>query len=116
MAAAPPIMIRQLRSRVPLTVGRAEILAVDFVHNQLATGLQLLILTVIDAYSRSSPTVGPRPRFRAPNVIKILHCGCGEIGYPASIKNAIRSSLCPVIFIVSSLLVAQHKSEESYTN
>jgi len=58
----------------------------DFVHDQLATGSKLRILTVIDTYSRFSPAVVPRFSFRAPDVIEVLDRVCGEIGYPASIR------------------------------
>lgn len=63
-----------------------EVWAMDFVHDQLATGSKLRILTVIDTYSRFSPAVVPRFSFRAPDVIEVLDRVCGEVGYPASIR------------------------------
>lgn len=58
----------------------------DFVHDQLATGPNLRILTVVDTFSRFSPAVVPWFSFRAPDVVKVLERVCGEVGYPASIR------------------------------
>ena len=55
----------------------------DFVHDQLATGPKLRILTVVDTFSRFSPAVDPRFRFRAPDVIEVLERVCAEVGYPS---------------------------------
>lgn len=63
-----------------------EVWAIDFVHDQLATGSKLRIPTVIDTFSRFSPAVVPRFSFRAPDVIEVLDRVCGELGYPASIR------------------------------
>ena len=41
-----------------------EVWAMDFVHDQLATGSKLRILTVVDTFSRFSPAVVPRFGFR----------------------------------------------------
>ena len=56
------------------------------VHDQLATGSKLRILTVIDPFSRFSPSVVPRFSFRAPDVINVRENACAEVGYPASIR------------------------------
>ncbi len=58
----------------------------DFVHDQLATGSKLRILTVVDTYNRFSPAVVPLSSFRAPDVIEVLDRVCGEVVYPASIR------------------------------
>lgn len=58
----------------------------DFVHDQLATGPKLRILTVVDTFSRFSPAVVPRFSFRAPDVVEALERVCCEVGYPASIR------------------------------
>lgn len=49
-----------------------EVWAMDFVHDQLATGSKLHILTAIDTYSRFSLAVVPRFSFRALDVIDVL--------------------------------------------
>ncbi|MEG3166510.1 hypothetical protein U1701_18185 [Sphingomonas sp. PB2P19] len=63
----------------------------DFVHAQIATGLTLRILTVIDTFSRFSPAVVPRFGSQAPDVIEVPDRICGEVGYPASIRVASSS-------------------------
>jgi len=63
-----------------------EVWAVDFVHDQLASGSKLRILTVVDTFSRFSPAVVPRFAFRAPDVIEVLERVCSEVGYPGSIR------------------------------
>ena len=52
-----------------------EVRAMDFVHELLATGSKLRILTVIDTFSRFSPAVVPRFSFRA-EVIEVLDRVC----------------------------------------
>lgn len=56
------------------------------IHDQLATGSKLRILTVVDTFSRFSPAVVPRFRFRAPDVVEVLERVCAQVGYPASIR------------------------------
>ena len=85
----------QLRNKTPkrrvkakLREGRCaatrpnETWAMDFIHDQLATGPKLRVLTVVDTFSRYSPAVVPRFRFRAADVVEVLEKVCGEIGYP----------------------------------
>jgi len=57
-----------------------EVWAMDFVHDQFATGSKLRILTVMDMFSRFSPAVVPRFSFRAPNVVEVLEQVCSEVG------------------------------------
>jgi len=63
-----------------------DVWAMDFVHDQLATGPKLRILTVVDTFSRFSPAVVPRFRFRAPEVVEVLERVCAQVGYPAWIR------------------------------
>jgi len=42
--------------------------------------------TLVDTFSRFSPAVVPRFRFRAPDVVEVLEGGCAQVGYPASIR------------------------------
>ena len=89
----------QLRNKTPkrrvkakLREGRSEavrsneVWAMDFVHDQLATGPKLRILTVVDTFSRFSPAVVPRFNFRAADVVDVLEKVCREGGYPAVIR------------------------------
>ena len=45
-----------------------EIWAMDFVHDQLATGQKIRVLTVVDTFSRFSPAIDPRFSYRAEDV------------------------------------------------
>lgn len=63
-----------------------DVWAMDFVHGQLATGPKQRVLTVVDPFSRYSPAIAPRFRFRAPDVIDVLERVCAKIGSPASIR------------------------------
>ncbi|MBB4005545.1 putative transposase [Aurantimonas endophytica] len=60
--------------------------AMDFVHDQLATGRKLRILTVVDTFSRFSPSIDPRFSYRGEDVVQALERVCGEIGYPKTIR------------------------------
>ncbi len=44
----------------------------DFVHDQLATGTKLRVLTIVDTFSRFSPALEPRFTFRGADVIEVL--------------------------------------------
>ncbi|MCL9998660.1 MAG: IS3 family transposase [Erythrobacter sp.] len=63
-----------------------DVWAMDFVHDQLATGRKLRILTVVDTYSRLSPVVDPRFSYRGEDVVAALEQACREIGYPKTIR------------------------------
>ena len=49
-----------------------ETWAMDFVHDQLATGKKIRMLTVVDTFSRFSPVVDPRFSYRAEDVVGAL--------------------------------------------
>jgi putative transposase len=57
-----------LRADRTLPSRSGEVWAMDFVHDQLATGTKLRILTIVDLYSRYSPAIDPRLRYRGENV------------------------------------------------
>ena len=46
-----------------------ETWAMDFVHDQLATGTKLRVLTIVDTFSRFSPAIEPRFKFRGADVV-----------------------------------------------
>jgi putative transposase len=89
----------QLRNKVPkrrvkakLRDDRAaatmtnQVWAMDFVHDQLATGRKLRILTIVDTFSRFSPAVDPQFSYRGEDVVTALERVCREVGYPQSIR------------------------------
>ena len=49
-----------------------ETWAMDFVHDQLATGTKLRVLTIVDTFSRFSPAIEPRLNFRGADVVEVL--------------------------------------------
>lgn len=63
-----------------------ETWAMDFVHDQLATGNKLRILTIVDIFSRYSPAVVPRFSFKAGDVVTELERVCKSLGYPKTIR------------------------------
>ena len=58
----------------------------DFVHDQLATGRRIRVLTAVDTFSRYAPVIEPRFSFRGADVVEVLERVCGEIGFPATIR------------------------------
>ena len=63
-----------------------ETWAMDFVHDQLATGRKLRVLTVVDTFSRFSPVVDPRFSYRGEDVVATLERVCAEVGLPKAIR------------------------------
>ena len=55
-----------------------ETWAMDFVHDQLATGRKLRVLTIVDTYSRFSPALEPRFTFRGVDVVEVLERSPGK--------------------------------------
>ncbi|MBG0512127.1 IS3 family transposase [Agrobacterium sp. MOPV5] len=89
----------QLRNKVPkrrvkakLRADRTEpthsnhVWAMDFVHDQLATGRKIRVLTVVDTFSRFSPTVDARFSYKGEDVVQTLERVCRQVGYPATIR------------------------------
>lgn len=58
----------------------------DFVHDQLATGKKIRVLTVVDTFSRFSPVIDPRFNYRGEDVVRMLDKTCAVVGYPKSIR------------------------------
>jgi putative transposase len=58
----------------------------DFVHDQLATGQKIRVLTVVDIFSRFSPVIDPRFSYRAEDVVATLERICVATGYPKTIR------------------------------
>ena len=57
-----------------------ETWAMDFVHDQLATGKKIRVLTVVDTFSRFSPVLDPRFSYRAEDVVSALDRVCAVVG------------------------------------
>ncbi len=76
----------KLREDRTVAVRSNETWAMDFVHDQLATGRKIRILTIVDIFSRFSPAVDPRFNYRGEDVVQALERICREVGYPKSIR------------------------------
>ena len=63
-----------------------ETWAMDFVHDQLATGRKIRVLTVVDTFSRYSPVLDPRYSYRGEDVVQTLERTCAQAGYPRTIR------------------------------
>jgi putative transposase len=89
----------QLRNKVPKRRVKAklrddrkepiqinETWAMDFIHDQLATGTKIRILTIVDTFSRFSPVIDPRLSYRGEDVVQTLERVCKMLGYPKTIR------------------------------
>ena len=63
-----------------------ETWAMDFVHDQLATGRKIRVLAVVDTYSRYVPVLDPRFSYRGEDVVRTLEIVCARTGYPKTIR------------------------------
>lgn len=63
-----------------------DVWAMDFVHDQLATGRKIRILTVVDTFSRYVPVLDVRFSYKGENVVTTLDRVCRQIGYPKTIR------------------------------
>ena len=80
----------------------------DFVHDQLATGRKLRILTVVDTYSRLSPVIDPRFSYRGANVVAALDRACWKIGNPMTIR--VDNVLCREVALESGQQVSLRRT------
>jgi putative transposase len=89
----------QLRNKVPKRRVKAklrddrrpperanETWAMDFVHDQLATGRKIRVLTIVDTFTRYAPAIEPRFGYRAGDVIEVLERVGREQGFPQAIR------------------------------
>jgi putative transposase len=87
-----PSTITKRRVKAKLREGRQpamqanETWAMDFVHDQLATGRKLRVLTIVDTFSRFSPAIEPRFTFRGADVVEVLERIGHQFGYPKAIR------------------------------
>ncbi len=63
-----------------------ETWAMDFVHDQLATGRKLRVLTIVDTYSRFSPALEPRFTFCGADVVEVLERIGRQVEFRATIR------------------------------
>jgi putative transposase len=63
-----------------------ETWAMDFVHDQLALGKKIRVLTVVDIFSKFSLAIDPKFSYRGEDVVQTLERVCAKIGYPRTIR------------------------------
>ena len=89
----------QLRAKTPKRRVRAKVRedrcpavmpnqtwAMDFLHDQLALGQKIRVLTVVDIFSKFSPAIDPRFSYRGEDVVATLERVCAQTGYPDTIR------------------------------
>lgn len=76
----------KLREDRAAAVGPNDVWAMDFVHDQLALGQKLRILTVVDTHSRFCPVLDARFSYHARDVVHTLEKVCEKVGYPKTIR------------------------------
>jgi len=76
----------KLRSDRQAATAANDIWAMDFVHDQLATGKKIRVLTIVDTFSRYAPAIDPRFTYRGEDVVRTLEKICLGTGYPSSIR------------------------------
>jgi putative transposase len=94
-----------------------DVWAMDFVHDQLATGKKLRILTVVDTRSRYCPATDARFNYRDEDVVPTLERVCTKTGYPKSIRvePASRSRVLLLAVSVSIWAIAGEITSEGTT-
>ena len=60
--------------------------AMDFVHDQLALGRKMRILTVVDILSKFAPVIDPRFSNQVEDVVATLDRVCAHTSYPGTIR------------------------------
>lgn len=85
----------KLRDDRQEAVGPNDVWAMDFVHDQHATGKKIPVLTVVDTFSRHVAVLDPRFSYRAEDVVRALQQVCPQAGYPKTslATNLRRSSI-----------------------
>ena len=66
----------------------------DFVHDQLATGTKMRVLTIVDTFRRYSPAIEPRYSYRGADVVETLERVGRVYGLPKMIRVDNGSELC----------------------
>lgn len=76
----------KLRDDRAEAVGPNDVWAMDFVHDQLATGKKLRVLTVVDTFSRYVPVLDAKFSYRGADVVATLDRVCRQAGCPKTIR------------------------------
>jgi putative transposase len=66
--------------------GSNDVWAMNFVHDQLATGKKLRVLTVVDTFSRYVPVLDAKFSYSVEDVVATLVRVCRQTGYSKTIR------------------------------
>lgn len=64
-----------------VSVRPSDVWAMDFVHDQLATGRKIRIPTVVDTFSWYVPVLDAKFSYKGEDVVKTLDRVCRAVGY-----------------------------------
>ena len=76
----------KLRDDRAEATGLNDVWAMGFVHDQLATGKKLRVLTVVDTVSRYVPVLDAKLSYRGEDVVTTLDRVCRQMGCPKTIR------------------------------
>ena len=63
-----------------------DIWAMDFMHERLADGTKIRLLTIVDLYSRECIALGVSRSFKSLDVVRALNHACAQRGRPTTIR------------------------------
>ena len=63
---------RRVKAKLRDAIGPYDVWAMDFVHDQLATGRKIRVLTVVDTFSRYVPVLNARFSYKGEDVVATL--------------------------------------------
>jgi putative transposase len=76
----------QLREDRSSATAANQVWAMDFVHDQLFDGRKIRALTIVDTFTRLSPAIDVRQRYRGGDVVETLERVIREVGCPKTIR------------------------------
>ena len=76
----------KLREGREAPVARNDVCAMDFVHDQLFDATKVRLLTMLDTFTKFSPTIEPRLAWRGSSVVEVLEKVCRQYGFPRTIR------------------------------
>ena len=76
----------KLREGREAPVARNDVWAMDFVHDQLFDATKVRLLTMLDTFTKFSPTIEPRLAWRGSSVVEVLEKVCRQYGFPRTIR------------------------------
>ena len=87
-----------------------ETWAMDFVHDQLATGKKIRVLTVVDTFSLYVPVLDARFSYRGEDVVQTLERVCAKTAIPPRSGLIRDQSSSPATWICGLTPTASHST------